>query len=152
MITFWMCAAIAGFLGILTIWLWHQYHVKDLKMDIGTLSDVNEKLNVEVGQKDDSIARLFEMIESISGERTMYRTRALQVEDAIEKGYGVTIRKEVTKIIVDFNKLEMVVFLAGVNKLLKNSSNVGDAEFYINLIKRLQSIIDKMEEPEEEKE
>ena len=149
MTTFWMCLAIGACLGMLIIWLVYRHHIKDLKMDIGTLSDVNEKLNEDVDQKSGSIAQLFEMIESISNERTMYRNRTIKVEDSVEKGYGIAVRKEVTKIIVDFSKLEMVVFLAGTHKLLNSGPTIEDAEFYINLVKRLQSIIDKMDEDEE---
>jgi len=150
MITFaWIVAAL-GWIIAIALFVMFRIRTKDLKTDIGTLMDVNEKLNEDVGQKSGSIAQLFEMIESISNERTMYRSRAIQVEDSIEKGYGIAVRKEVTKIIVDFNKLELVVFLAGIHKLLKNAPTVDDSEFYVNLIKRLQSTVDKM--PDEEKE
>jgi len=150
MTTFWMCAAILATIVALVIWLAHRAYIKDLKFDIGTLSDVNEKLNKEVDQKAGSINQLFEMIESISQEKVMYRKRVIELENAVEQGYGVTVRREVTNVIVDFNKLEMVILLSGVHKLLKGSKTTEDAEFYINLIKKLQKAIDKMPEDKEE--
>lgn len=152
MTIFWMCVAIVMTIAALALWLGYRSYVNDLRTNIGLLSDVNAKLNEDVDQKTGSVAQLFEMIESISSERTMYRSRTIKLEDAVEKGYGVPIRREVTKIVVDFSKLELVVFLAGVHKLLKASTTIPDAEFYVNLTKRLQSTLDKMPDDEEEKE
>jgi len=146
MITFLIITAITGWLSAGVAWFIRHEKLKEAKNDIDTLNQVNYKLNEKVGQESDAILQLFAMLEDVGSDRAMYRQRAIDVEDAIEKSFGITVRKEVTEIVVEFNKLEMVVCLAGIYKLLKGISSPEDAEFYAKLIKKVQGIIDKMPE------
>jgi hypothetical protein len=73
--------------------------------------------------------------------------RCNEVEDAMEKGYGIQVRTEINqKVETDFTKLEMVTIMAGVDKLYTNSKNRDDVEFYIALSKKIEKIVEKMEE------
>jgi hypothetical protein len=91
----------------------------------------------------------FEKIEKLSEDRSSLKERVIELEDAIEKGYGVKIRNEVTEVIADFNKLEMVIMFSGVSKLLEGKTTPDDAQIYIDLCKKIQGFLDKMKEDEQ---
>lgn len=122
------------------------------KKNIILLESANEELHENVEQKRETISKLFQMLEETGKKRLYYRERTIELEDAIEQGYGVKIRKEITVVNTEFTKLEMVVMFAGVNKLLTSPKTADDAEIYLNLIKKIQPIMDLMEEPPEKKE
>jgi len=146
MVTFLIIAAITGWVATAIALYVPREKLKEANRDIETLNQANYKLNEKIGQKTCAIAQLFIMLERVSEERAMYRKRAIDVEDAVEKSFGIAIRKEVTEVKVEFNKVEMVVLLSGIYKLLKGVKSVDDAKFYTNLIERVQSTIDKMPE------
>ena len=75
------------------------------------------------------------------------RKRCNEVEDAMEKGYGIKVRTEVAqKVETEFSKLEMVIIISGVQKLLKGTENPQDAEIYINLFKKINALLENMED------
>lgn len=76
-----------------------------------------------------------------------WHKRCNEAEDAVEKGYGIKVRTETTnKVETDFSKLEMVIIVSGVEKLLKDSKSPQDAEIYINLFKKINALLEVMEE------
>jgi predicted Holliday junction resolvase-like endonuclease len=76
-----------------------------------------------------------------------WHKRCNEVEDAMEKGYGIKIRTEIAqKIETEFSKFEMVVIVLGIEKLLKDSKNPQDAEIYVNLFKKANALLGVMEE------
>jgi hypothetical protein len=87
----------------------------------------------------------------LKDEAKMYKDRMIAVEDAIKNERGISIRNEVIKIDLPFNKLDFVILYSGVCKLLKDSGVLADSEAYIKILKSLQEIIDKLPEPIEEK-
>jgi len=91
---------------------------------------------------------LLKTIDQISENLNRYRDRTIELEDAREKGYGVKARIETTEIKTDFKKLEWVVMLSGVQKLLNDAKNVEDSKVYIKVIEHIQSFVDKMKEEE----
>jgi hypothetical protein len=93
-------------------------------------------------EKIKTINSLYKKLEEYSG----YKERATELEDSIEKGYGVKIRNEVTVVKTDFTKLEMVTMLAGVHKLAKSSESIDDTKIYIALVEKIQKLIDVMKE------
>lgn len=112
---------------------------------------LKKELKKHERERTNHITKLFQMLEKIGDERNAFKERVVELENAIEGQYGVSVRREVTVVKADFTKLEMVIMFAGVDKLLKNPKSADDAEFYVKLLKKIQPIIDKMEEPEEEK-
>lgn len=91
----------------------------------------------------------FIKIEKLSKDRSSLKERVIELENAIEKGYGVKIRNEITEVIADFNKLEMVIIYSGISKLLEGKTTPDDAQIYIDLCKKIQGFIDKMKEDEQ---
>lgn len=103
-------------------------------------------------QKVLSIEKLFGMLEELSKKKSYYKDRVDQLEKSIETGFGVTVRNEITIVETELLKLDYVIMLSGVNKLLQtNMKKIEDAEYYIGLIKKIQAILDQMSEIQEEK-
>jgi len=96
-----------------------------------------------------SVDILYEKLDKESG----YKARAFELEDKFEDAYQVKIRNEVTVVNTDFSKIELVIFLSGVHKLMNNSKTIEDSKIYIALLEKLQKFIDliKEDEPEQEK-
>lgn len=110
------------------------------------LKKIKKKHLSAIQQKINSINTLYQKIEKLSARNVYLERRVIEVEDGIESGFGAKIRQEVTVVNAEFTKLEMVIMLAGVSVLLKNPKTVDDAEFYINLSKKIQKLIDNMKE------
>jgi len=73
--------------------------------------------------------------------------RVKELEDGIEKEYGVSIRQEITKVECVFNKSEMVFIMSGIHKILDSpGTSIEDKEAIIALYKKIQSVISQMEE------
>jgi hypothetical protein len=88
------------------------------------------------------------IIEHLNQTVQQWKSRVVDLEDAIKKEYGLTTRIEKTEINCEFNKLEMAVFQAGISNLIsKPNLNMEDAQFYINLIRKIADILPKMEDP-----
>jgi len=126
-----------------------HFQNRDLKKQythtINELTESNEQkiLNAE---------NLFSMIEKLGQEKSHYKDRVNQLEKSIETGFGVAMRTELTIVDTELLKFDYVAMLAGVHKLLKSSmDNIEDAEYYIDLIKKIQAILDQMPEIQEEK-
>jgi hypothetical protein len=93
-----------------------------------------------------NINKFQEQIKFLKSEILSYKERAEDLEDKIEHDFGVQVRNIVNEIKIDFTKIEMVVMLSGVNKIIKDSSNVDDLKIYITLYDKLQEAINKMKE------
>jgi len=79
-------------------------------------------------------------------DKTKVQERVKDLEDGINKQFGISVRNEVTKVECVFNKLEMVIIMAGVYQLIEHSGNIDDKEAYIKLYKKAQEHAEKMEE------
>jgi len=103
---------------------------------------------------DNKITVLHELLESTSEEKEMYKQRTIKAEDAIEKGYGIKVRIEKTIVKTYFSKLEWVVLVSGLHKLIGNAKNVDDAKIYFKLNDKIQDFLQNMDEenPETPKE
>lgn len=98
------------------------------------------------------VSRLYSIIDDLSGQVKYYKDRAENVENAIEKEFGVPVRKIVNEVKVDFNKTELCIIIAGINSLMKvKTSSVEDVKIYISLIDKIQETIDKMTDDQEAK-
>lgn len=83
----------------------------------------------------------------ISKDCEEWKKRCSEIEDAVEEGYGIKVRTEIKPTVdTEFTKLEMVVLTAGVEKLIKSTQNVPDAEIYIKLFKKINALLEVMEE------
>lgn len=120
-----------------------------------SLRDIIKRLKsanqYETKQKSNSINVLYDQIDSMTIKLDNKQSRIDELERGIETGFGVKVRQEITKVIADFTKLEMVIMLAGVQKLSKQPSvTISDLEIYIELLKKIQGFINDMEEETEE--
>lgn len=97
-------------------------------------------------QKAYSIDVLFKNSESITEKKDEYHKRVIELENSIQDGYGVKIRNEITEVIIDFTKIEIVMMLAGVTKLLERTSSPDDARIYVSLIDKITGFIENMRE------
>lgn len=89
-------------------------------------------------------------LEILRNDVAYFKGRTEHLEDKVEQDYGVSVRNVVTEVKADFSKLEMVVMQSGVMKVLKNSDNVDDIEFYLKLSKKIQGFLDKMKDDSED--
>ena len=104
-----------------------------------------------IEQKNKSVQTLFKMLEKLTDEKAYYKKRVEDLEDSIESGFGLSVRKDITIINTDLLKIDYVAMLAGIIKLIKDTVNLEDTEYYIGLTKKIQLILDKMPEIQEEK-
>jgi len=109
----------------------------------------NRELKIVVEQKSEALNHMYKETEKLAEDKNMYQERCKEIEDAVEKGGGIKIRNEVTEVIVDFKKLEMVLIYAGISKLLKETDNPEDARHYVDLLEKIQGFLDDMKEEEE---
>lgn len=146
---------IGGIIGTIILLLCVMYCViqhfqnRDLKRQyIHTINELTESNE----QKILGTSALFDMVERLSGEKLVLKERVLKLENAIESGFGVTVRKDITLVNTNLLKMDFVIILAGIHKLLKaNPENIEDVKYYIDLIERVQVILNKMPEIQEEK-
>ena len=83
----------------------------------------NKNLKEICSQQTDSINKNWEKIDKLSQEKATQHERIIELEDAINGGFNVSIRNEVTEVISEFTKLEMVIILSGISLLLKRTDN-----------------------------
>ena len=100
-------------------------------------------------QKKKAIDNLYAQIESMSSAHGLDKMRVIELEDAIEKGFGVKVRREVTEVITDFTKLEWVVILSGVDKLIQLAKFPDDVRIYLQILDKIQAFIDHLKEEAE---
>ena len=87
------------------------------------------------------------IIENLNQTVQQWKSRVVDLEDAIKKEYGLTTRVEKTEVKCEFTKIEMAVMVAGISKLMnKPNLDMGDAQFYIDLMHKITDILPKMEE------
>lgn len=104
------------------------------------------KLNAGIISKNVAIQNNFEIINKLTDEKKEFKDRVIKLENSIEHGYGIKTRIEVTEVIVDFTKLEMVLLLSGLSVLLKSNIKTEDMKYIIKLLDKLQEAINDMKE------
>lgn len=85
-------------------------------------------------------------VEALKAEIDKQKSRVKEVEDLFEEKNKIKLRTEVTEVKCVFNKLEMAVITAGINKLVKDVKNSDDAKFYFALLDKINDVIGKMKE------
>jgi hypothetical protein len=106
-----------------------------LKSSIINLRNINNTNN-------EFISKLQEMISEESKQRVLYQQRALELEDSIKEGVGVTLRNEITKVECIFNVKELGVMLAGLPYLIReNFQSASGLKYYLSLIEKLEQNI-----------
>jgi len=109
----------------------------------------NKNLKEICSQQANCINKNFEKIEKLSKEKENQYERIIELEDGINDRYGVSIRKEITEVISEFTKLEMVIILSGITLLLERTNTSEDAQHYINLINKVNLFLKNMKEEED---
>ncbi len=96
--------------------------------------------------KDDQIAGLFKRIASISEEKDRNHKRVIELEDAIKKGTGVTLRKEVTEFKGMFEEQEMVQMKIALHFSIKERyTSLEDVKFFTALIDKINGFLQTVE-------
>ena len=97
------------------------------------------------------IKKLQEMMEKESHLKASAQKRVVELENAIKKGTGVTLRNEITKVEAQFNKNEIIMMVEGIKELIpKNYKNMSDVKYFISLIEKAEAFVKKMDEIESE--
>jgi hypothetical protein len=104
------------------------------------------KLHEKIERLSKEKTKLFDLSSDLADRLIKATARINEVESAVEKGFGVKVRNEVTVIKCEFNKLEMVILLSGVHKLFKDSKSVEDTKVYMTLIDKINSNLPLMKE------
>jgi len=144
-----------GAIGIIIVLICVVYcivqYVQNWDVKRQYIHTVNE-LTESNEQKSLSISTLFGMLEAITSKKAYYKKRVEDLESSIKTGFGLSVRNDITIVNTDLLKLDFVIMLAGVMKMIKDNPNqIEDAEYYISLTKRIQAILDKMPEIQEKK-
>ncbi|HUT44507.1 MAG TPA: hypothetical protein VMW95_09235 [Desulfobacterales bacterium] len=90
-----------------------------------------------------------ETIIRLAGDVKSHKARIIELEDGINKEYGVSIRQEITNVECIFTKLELIISMAGIYNLMNSPCSVDDKEAYIGLYKRIISVVEQMKDKEE---
>ena len=146
---------IGGIIGTIIVLICVMYctiqffHDRDLKRQymhtINELTESNE-------QKMLGANTLFGTVERLSNEKLYLKERVDHLEKAIHTGFGLKVRTDLTIVNTDLLKIDYVIILSGIHKLLKaNPEKMDDTKYYIDLIDRIQAILDKMPAIQEEK-
>lgn len=75
-----------------------------------------------------------------------YHKRVIELEDTIEKEYGIKVRNEITEIKIMFDKLELSVLYAALCKLMTQPANTEDTQYYLNLRLKIEETLNQMKE------
>lgn len=110
----------------------------------------NEVLAGMVARKNHTIETNYKSLENLTAEIEMWKKRTIELEDSISnEGFQVKTRNDITVVNADFTKIEMIVFLSGLDLLMKRSGDANDLEFYISLFKKIQDLSEKMKEEDD---
>jgi len=111
-------------------------------------SRIIKELNDTIDQKNRSTKITFKTIADISDRKNETMKDLRDLEDSINTSHGIKIRQDITNVRIDFSKVELVFIGAGIAKLLKETADPFDAEYYINLLKKISNILPDMKEEE----
>ena len=89
---------------------------------------------------------LIEQNEVLTKERDMFKARCKDLEDAVEKEYGVKVRNEITEVKADFTKDELVIMYAAICKAMAANLSTEDIKYYLDLRVKLEKIINLMKD------
>ena len=79
-------------------------------------------------------------------DRDMYKKRCHDIEDKIKEDFGVTVRKEVTEIKVDFKLMELSIMYAAICKAMERPMVTEDAKYYLDLRIKIENLMQKVED------
>lgn len=85
-------------------------------------------------------------ITALIAERDELKRRVVALEDAHEKSTGIKVRVDNTITLAKFTKVEMCVLQGVLHKYMQHTDNVNDAEFALNLYRKMTPIIQGMKE------
>ena len=99
----------------------------------------------------DSMTMLKKQVEELTEERDRFKKRTIMLENAFKKEQGISIRQDITQVIVDFDKVEMVIIMAALTKMISTGMKTPeDAEYVLKLLRKIEGFVNKMEEPKDD--
>jgi predicted transcriptional regulator len=93
-----------------------------------------------------TIKELTQQVNRLKMEKQEFIKRCKELEDAIEKEYGVKVRNEVTEVIVDFDKTELAVINMAICKFMERQLSTDDTKFYLDLRIKIEGLLNQMKE------
>jgi hypothetical protein len=93
----------------------------------------------QLKEKDDKI-------KDLESKRKSLNDRVVELENAIEKDYGVKVREEINIVDIGFDKQEASIMLAGIDALIGGSTYIDDIKVYIKLYDKIVEVIDRVPE------
>jgi hypothetical protein len=85
-------------------------------------------------------------VKSLLVQCETYYQRIKELEDAINTKFGVTVRKDITEIKIDFSKMELTVLYAALCKIMEQKLNTEDLKYYLNLRIKIEELLNQMKE------
>ena len=133
--------------------LYHIKKIKEFSMLKSSLNNFCEQIKTIEKEKKEHIDLLFKRVGQISEEKNKEHDRVIELENAINKGTGVTLRKEVTEFVGQFNETEMIQMQMGLLYCIRERySNTDDVKFYLTLIDKIRKYVQVLQTAEQTKE
>jgi hypothetical protein len=85
-------------------------------------------------------------LNEIATQRDMYKARCRELEDGVEKDFGVKIRQEITEVKVAFTLMELTVLYTALCRLMERPLVTEDLEYYLKLRLKLEDLMGKVKE------
>ena len=96
------------------------------------------------------INKLEKDLAEASKQASLYRTRAIEVEDAIKESTGVTLRNEITKLDCPFDEKELSSIISGLRLLIgEYYQTTAGVKFYLSIIEKIESKIEALNKSRE---
>ena len=85
-------------------------------------------------------------LNEVSKQRDMYKTRCIELENGVEKDFGVQIRQEITEVKVVFTLMELTVLYTALCKLMERPLLTEDIQYYLELRLKLEELMRTVKE------
>lgn len=85
-------------------------------------------------------------LEKVTKERDTYKARCIELENGVEKGFGIKVRTEVTEVNVAFTAMELSVLHIAICKLMERPLVTEDVEYYLTLRKKIEDLLNIVKE------
>jgi hypothetical protein len=98
------------------------------------------------GFKNVELEELKKLLDEAMKQRDTYKTRCIELETGIEKGFGIKVRTEVTEVNVAFTAMELSVLHIAICKLMERPLVTEDVEYYLTLRKKIEDLLNVVKE------
>jgi hypothetical protein len=97
-------------------------------------------------KKRKSLSEVIEELVQVQKEKAMYKARCLELENGVEKDFGVKIRQEITQVNVSFSLMELSVLHIAICKLMERPLATDDVKYYLDLRVKIEGLLETVKE------